>query len=105
MINMYTIDSEFWEITDSVVAEYMKSDEYKIPEVKKSIHARDRAITVRKLNEKLGNVAPTDLNLPECIVITNNERDGLIGIIDYLKNDDFSELLKYLQELKPNKKI
>lgn len=102
MSKRYTVDGSYWTMIDAVVFEYKDSKECTRPKSERSCYALDRIATSNSLSRKLDNSAPTDSYAVECITITDNEKYGLISIIEYLNRDDTSELLKYLKELKPN---
>jgi hypothetical protein len=98
----YTIDNKYLEIIYDVVEDYKKTDEYINAKNKPTYNNIDRIASASWLSKRMEKFVPFESNLVDSIVITENERYGLIKIIEYLDRDDISELLKYLKEIKSN---
>ena len=101
----YTIDQNNLAIIYCVLEAYKMQDEYSDTSKKLTANNINRVASANWLSERLKEFKPSNPNSIGFIEITENEKYGLISIINYLDRNDTSELLKYLRELKPNKKI
>lgn len=105
MSNHYDINGKYWNTIDKIIEKYMLTDEFKNGS-NKSI---DKIVAAHYLENRLNNTASNDSILGTCFTITENEKYGLIKIVDDLRNEfenylnELNEFENYLEELTPNK--
>ena len=95
----YTIDGNYWEIIDKVVAEYKATDEYRKNKASNDSEL-DKRHAANWLTDRLDKTVPLGSLAAECFTITEGEMCGLIQIVEESNRDDTEELLDYLRNHK-----